>query len=133
MKVLKKRVARLEKADGGDECRGCFLLLVRRTIWMANQPDIEETLPEDDPTWLASLIEQHPHSEEPAKESATFILPTAPPEQPNEQPSYQRPEPDWREMPLEMKLDRCLVCGEANPMSTIYSLRRFLDSMGHNH
>jgi len=61
------------------------------------------------------------------------LLPTAPPEEPDEQPSYQRAEPDWRAMPPEMQLDRCLVCGETNPMSTIYSLRRFLDSMGHNH
>ncbi len=129
MKVLRKRVARLEK-DGGDGCRGCFLLLARRTIWLANQPDIEETLPEDDPAWLASLTSQHPHSEEPAKETATFILPTAPPKEPDERPSYQRAEPDWRAMP---RLDRCPVCGETNPTSTIFALRRFLDSMGHNH
>lgn len=74
MKVLRRRVTRLEKADGGDECRGCFLLLVRRTIYLANLPDTEETLPEDDPAWLANCLEQHPASEEPAKESTTIIL-----------------------------------------------------------
>jgi hypothetical protein len=115
--------------DGSDECRGCFLLLVRRTIYLANLPDTEEDPPQDDPAWLANWIEQHPASEEPAKKSATIILPTVPPEEPDEQPSYQRAEPDWRAMPSEMQLDRCLVCGETNPMSTIYALRRFLNSM----
>jgi hypothetical protein len=132
MKVLKKRIARLERTDGSNGCRGCFLLLVRRTIWMANQPDIEETLPEDDPTWLLNRPEQHPASEEPAKESRTIIVPTAP-EEPDEQPSYQRPEPDWRAMPPEMQLDRCPVCGEMDPMSTIHALRQFLGNVGGDH
>jgi hypothetical protein len=131
MKVLKKRVARLERADGGDECRGCFLLLVRRTIYLANLPDTEEPLPEDDPAWLA--IEQYPAIEGPAKESATIILPTAPPEEPDEQPSYQRVEPDWRAMPSEMQLNCCPVCGQTNPMSTIHALRRFLSSVDDSH
>jgi len=129
MKVLKKRVARLEKEDGSNECRGCFLLLVRRTIWLANQPDTEEALPEDDPVWLANCHEQHPASEEPAKKTATFILSIAPPKEPDEQPSYQRAEPDWCAMPPEMQLDRCPLCGQKNPTSTIFALRRFLDSM----
>ena len=48
MQVLKKRVARLEKYHGGEECSGCMALFARRAVYLANQPTMEKEFDNDE-------------------------------------------------------------------------------------
>lgn len=103
MKVLKKRIGRLEK-DGGDACPGCAELFARRSIYLANLPDpVEPVFFEDDPIWVENWLRSQDAREEDRRRQA---------------------DPDWRKLPEELELAACTTCGATIPHVTLDSLQR---------